>query len=81
MCEHGDFEREKEEQDYEQLSDAKENEKFLKPVLKKTLIVQNMRFSRLNQVTNKSPNTLETKNFKNFSKCFSQLEGPPASKS
>ena len=31
------------------------NEKFLKPVLKKTFIMQNTRFSQLNQVTNKSP--------------------------
>ena len=31
------------------------NEKFLKPILKKILIVQNTRFSQLNQVASKSP--------------------------
>ena len=34
VCEHGDFERGKEEQEGEQLRDARENEKFLKPFQK-----------------------------------------------
>ena len=39
-------------------------------VLKTVLEAQNMRFSRLNQVANKSPNTLETKFLKNFLSVF-----------
>ena len=42
------------------------NEKFLKPVLKNTLIGENTRFSRLKWVANKSPKTLMTK----FGKIF-----------
>ena len=47
--------------------------------------MQNTCFSRLNQVANKLPSQaakhLRDKHFENFSKFFSQLEGPPASKS
>ena len=46
------------------------NEKFLKPVLKKALIVHNTQFSRLNQVTCKSPGQATRhlrRNFENFS--------------
>ena len=46
---------------------------------------QNTRFSRLKWVATKSPDqaakTLKDKNLKNFSKCFSRLEGLPASES
>ena len=59
--------------------------KYFETYHKKTLIMQNTWFSWLNQVMNKSPGQvakhLRDKIFENFSKCFLQLEGPPASKS
>ena len=49
------------------------------------LFFPNTRFSRLNRVANKSPvqaaKTLKDKSLKNFSKCFSRLEGLPARES
>ena len=57
---------------------SRENWKVLKTVLK----AQNMRFSWLNQVANKSPSQAAIeKIFENFSKCFLPLEGTPARKS
>ena len=51
-------------------------------VLKIVFETQNTRFSRLKQVTSKSPGqaakTLKDKIVKKFSKCFSRLEGLPA---
>ena len=59
---------------------SRENWKVLKTVLE----AQNMRFSRLNWVVNKSPGQvakhLRDKIFEKLSKCFLWLEGPPASK-
>ena len=59
---------------------SKENWKVLKIVLK----AQNMHFSQLNQVANKSLSQatkhLRDKIFEKFSKCFSRLEGTPARK-
>ena len=53
--------------------------------LKTAQFAQNTRFSWLDQVACKSPGpttrTLKTKILKNFSKCFSPLEGLPARKS
>ena len=57
---------------------SRENWKVLKTVLK----AQNMRFSWLNQVVNKSPSQAAIeKIFEKFSKCFLPLEGTPARKS
>ena len=77
---HGEYVRETNEEDNEQSECSRENWKVLKTIHK----AQNARFSRLNQVTNKSPSqaakNLWDKILEKFSKCFSRMEGPPASK-
>ena len=66
-------------------SERGKTEKFLKPILKKTIIVQNTRFLWLKWIANKSPNQVAKKplrqNLKNLSKCFSRLGSPLVSKS
>ena len=70
------------EKDNEQSQKDRGKNKMFK---KLPLYFQNTRFSRLKRVAKKSPDqaakTLKDKNLKKFSKCFSRLEGLPASES
>ena len=85
LWEHSEFMRDRNEQDNEQSQWARENWKVFKTSLKIILIMQNMRFSRLEWVVNKSPMQVAKnpcdKILKNLSKCFSRLEVPLASQS
>ena len=79
---HGVFEREMNRQDNEQEKCSRDKLKSFKKLSKKrkTCVFRNLAELRTSH-QDKSLNTLETKILKNLSKCFSQPEGPPTSKS
>ena len=76
VCEHGDFVKGETNKTMNSHVMRGKNEKFLKTVLQKTFIMQNMRFSWLDWVANKWPKTCVTNLEKFVLSIFRKWKGP-----